>query len=581
MRIEHGDVAEVEAAAFARRFPLRAGNLMWFLGAGASAAAGVPTAWDMTWEFKQQLYVSQKRVSLKIVADLSNPSVRHLLQQHIDAAGRFPPPDAPDEYAALFEEAYPHEGDRRTYIDGKLRGGKPSFGHLALATFMMANQTKLVWTTNFDPLVADACAKVYDSTSRLTTVSLDTADTANQVITEGRWPAEIKLHGDFRSRRLKNTNDELRDQDARLRQALVDSCRRFGMVVAGYSGRDESIMEALESVLTQPNAFPAGLFWLHRGQGAPLPRVEKLLRLAQQLGVDGGLVRIEGFDETLRDLVRITPGLTTTAIDTFASERRIWTPPSKPTGQRSFPVVRLNGLPLAAFPEVCRLVECKIGGHAEVVAAANLAGVSVLVGRIQSGILAFGADADLRKAFAPYDIKKFDIYPIESKRLRYDSGVRGLLREALSRALAREHNLLLTRRRNSDTLAPAAPADPAWRPLRELVKELSGKVPNHPELQWREGISVRLDWADEKLWLLIEPRTVFQGGTPENRAAQTDFARERTVRRYNQQLNALIDFWAQFLYKDGAKLHALGITSGIDAVFELGQTTAFSHRVNG
>lgn len=33
---------------------MRGGLLMWLLGAGASASAGVPTAWDMIWEFKQQ-----------------------------------------------------------------------------------------------------------------------------------------------------------------------------------------------------------------------------------------------------------------------------------------------------------------------------------------------------------------------------------------------------------------------------------------------------------------------------------------------------------------------------------------------
>jgi NAD-dependent SIR2 family protein deacetylase len=53
---------------------------MWLLGAGASAAAGIPTAWDMIWKFKQQLYVSQRRVSPKAVADLSNPTVRRSLQ---------------------------------------------------------------------------------------------------------------------------------------------------------------------------------------------------------------------------------------------------------------------------------------------------------------------------------------------------------------------------------------------------------------------------------------------------------------------------------------------------------------------
>ena len=159
---------------------MRAGNLMWLLGAGASASAGIPTAGDMVWEFKQQLYVSQRRVSLKSVSDLSNPAVRLQLQSYIDASESFPPAGSAEEYATLFEAAWPNEGDRRTYIDGKLTGAKPSYGHLALATFMRASFTKIVWTTNFDPLVADACAKVYDGTGALTTVALDAPELASR-----------------------------------------------------------------------------------------------------------------------------------------------------------------------------------------------------------------------------------------------------------------------------------------------------------------------------------------------------------------------------------------------------------------
>lgn len=50
---------KVAADDFARRFSLRAGNLMWFLGAGASASAGIPTAQDLVWQFKQQLFISR------------------------------------------------------------------------------------------------------------------------------------------------------------------------------------------------------------------------------------------------------------------------------------------------------------------------------------------------------------------------------------------------------------------------------------------------------------------------------------------------------------------------------------------
>lgn len=298
---------------------MRASGVMWLLGAGASAAAGIPTASDMIWEFKQQLYVSQRRVSPKSVADLANPAVRRALQSFIDGLDRFPQSGAPDEYAELFEGTYPSEHDRRTYIAAKLTGAKPSYGHIALATLMKADRARVVWTTNFDPLVADACAKVYDGTGHLTTVALDAPVLAREVLNGERWPAEIKLHGDFRSRRLKNTNDELRQQDANLRELLVGACGRSGLIVAGYSGRDESIMDTLEAALDQPLPLPGGLFWLHRGEAPPLPRVTQLFLKAAAKDVEVGLVSIENFDETLRDLVRLLDGLDSTALDTFAA----------------------------------------------------------------------------------------------------------------------------------------------------------------------------------------------------------------------------------------------------------------------
>jgi NAD-dependent SIR2 family protein deacetylase len=563
---------------FARRFSLRAANLMWLLGAGTSASAGIPTAWDMIWEFKQQLYISQKRVSPHAVSDLSNPAVRALLQAHVDALGQLPPPGAPEEYAALFEAVYPAEADRRAYLDAKMSGAKPSYGHLALATLMRAQLTRLVWTTNFDPLVVDACAKVYDGTGVLTTVALDAPDLAAQVIGEQRWPVEIKLHGDFRSRRLKNTGDELRQQDSRLRRMLVESCRRFGLVVAGYSGRDDSIMDALDETLEQDGAFPGGLFWLHYGDDSPLPRVAQFLARAKEAGVEAARVSIQNFDETLRDLIRLIDGLDTKTIDDFATERKRWSGAPRPSGKCGWPVVRLNALPVSQSPTVCRRVVCEIGGTAEVREAVAEAGVTVLVARTQSSVLAYGADSAVRAAFEAHSITEFGLHTIEGKRLRYDSGERGLLREALTWAISRERRLDIIRHHTTDLLAPVDLSDEAWVPLKRLAGTLSGTLDRHPELTWREGIATRLDWADDRLWLLFEPRCVFEGMDQNNRAAATDFARERSIKRYNRPLNDLLEFWAGLLAGDGGDLRTLGVGDGVDATFRLSSKTAFSWR---
>lgn len=93
-----------------------------------------------------------------------------------------------------------------------------------------------------------------------------------------------------------------------------------------------------------------------------------------------------------------------------------------------------------------------------------------------------------------------------------------------------------------------------------------------PVLRWQEGVGIRLDWANERLWLLLEPLT------KANRAAATDFARERTVRRYNPALNALLEFWSTLFASPQRDLPALGVSAGVDAVFRLADVTAFSGR---
>ena len=551
---------------------------MWLLGAGASASAGVPTAVDMSWEFKQRLFISQHKSSLQSVSDLSNPIIRSRLQDHIDSLGRLPHYGHPDEYGGLFEEVYTVETDRRTYLDAKVAGSKPSYGHFALATLMRAGYTPLAWTTNFDTLIADACAKVYDTTSALTTVNLDAPELAEQAINEGRRPVEVKLHGDFRSRRLKNTTEELRLQDAELRRMLVDSSRRFGLIVAGYSGRDDSIMDTLSEAVRLPDAFLNGLFWLHRGDEPPLPRVANLLAEASRLGKEAGLVQIENFDEAFRDLIRQFGDLDTSSLEIFAKERRPWSGAPVPGASHGWPVVRLNALPVVQVPTACTRVACGIGGTAEVRDAVKNAGVDVIAVRSQAGVLAFGSDSDIRSAFGPYEITDFDLHTLDPSRQRYDSTERGLLREGLATAIERNLQLDARRQRRADLFIPRDLTDHIWSPLKQIAGTLAGTVSGHSELSWHEGIGVRLDWANDRLWLLFEPRTVFDGITTENRSAAADFARERTVRRYNKQLNNLTEFWAKHLAPNDNELRALAIGDGIDAVFRLSEVTGYSRR---
>ena len=107
----------MNVADFIRLYPFRAPNIMWFLGAGASAAAGVPAAYDMIWQFKQKLYCSNQRIPVKACSDLGDSSLRSRLQRYFDGKGGFPTRNSDEEYAHYFEVAFPSESDRRRYIE--------------------------------------------------------------------------------------------------------------------------------------------------------------------------------------------------------------------------------------------------------------------------------------------------------------------------------------------------------------------------------------------------------------------------------------------------------------------------------
>jgi NAD-dependent SIR2 family protein deacetylase len=567
---------QIAADEFIRRFSIRAPKWMWLIGAGASAGAGVATAENMIWDFKRFLYRTAEGIPPQAVADLSNPVVRSQIQGYFDTEGSHPPLDSEEEYAHYFELAYPLESDRRTYIEAKTADAKPSYGHLALAALLKAECTRAIWTTNFDKLVEDACAQIFGTTSRLTVASIDNSAIAGQAIAEDRWPILGKLHGDFGSRRLKNTPDELREQDAKMRRAVAEASRRFGLVVAGYSGRDDSVMRALEDGCSE-NGFPAGLFWLQYGERPASQRIVDLIQSAREAGIDAAVVPIGTFDEVLGDLVRQQEGLEESLLP-HLSDRRKQVSDAPLEGRGSgWPVIRTNALEVVEWPTICRRIGCEIGGIKEVRRAVRDADIDAFATRTRAGVLAFGSDTDLRRAFAPFKIGDFDLHAIEKHRLYVDTQERELILSALARSLANRKPLRVERRRGSRVLVPTGQGGPLEVIERE-TQRLSGTL-KASKVTWTEAVTLHLGFHLDRLWLLIEPQLWFsRRDTAAARIEAASFGRERFARRYNSQWNSLLSAWIELLLGDrtGLQLRSLEITDGVDAAFKISETTAFS-----
>ena len=569
---------------FLRLYPMRARNLMWFLGAGASASARVPTASHMIWDFKRTLYCSAQHVSVRTCSDLSNASVRARLQAHFDSAGTYPPLSDAGEYAHFFEAAYPAEQDRRQYIQQHVSIARPSYGHLALAALMKLDMVRLVWTTNFDRALEDAAIETLGGSAKVAVSTLETADLAQEAADEGRWPLIVKLHGDFQSRRLKNTPEETRGQDARLRECLVDQCRRQGLVVVGYSGRDESVMDALEEAVSSGNrqGYPAGLFWFVRSEREVFARVDRLIEKARSAGIDAHLVAVETFDELLADVLLLVPDMPEDILRRLSNlARRVSDAPISGT-RGTWPVIRLNALPVLSSPAQCRRVMCEIGGVREVRDVVAQSGSHIIATRRNVGVLAFGADSEVRKTFEGRGITEFDLHAIEARRLRYESAELGLLYEALARAVTRERGLK-TKRRRPGFMAYVDPEKVGldqFELLQQTIGEMTGVI-TATTLRWAEAVELRLEYRLGRLFLLFEP-TIWAEGTDDDRLfdRRRDFIRDRLARRFNPVWNKLLDAWVQVIVGDApeAELRAFGIAEGADAVFRLSRTTAFSWR---
>jgi hypothetical protein len=472
--------------------------------------------------------------------------------------------------------------DRRAYIENKVSAATPSYGHIALAGLLKMSKAHIVWTTNFDRVIEDAIIRLFGGSAQLVVASLGEPELALQALNGARWPLVGKLHGDFHSRRLKNIPEELRAQDANLRRALLEACRRYGLAVIGYSGRDESVMETLCQALDDGHGYPAGLFWFHRSGSVPFARARDLIDQAQSVSIDAHFVEVETFDELLADVIRLVPDVPTEITQQLDSRTLRVSPARLPSGQAGWPIVRLNALPLLSAPTICRRVQCDINGSRQVRKAIQEASAQVIATRRQVGVLAFGSDSEIRKAFEGYKIKGFDVHSIETRRLRYDSPEHYLLYEAIACALARERPVSVERKRGSTMIvADRAQLDhEALQSLKRATGQLTGTIAG-TGLRWAEAARIRLDHKLDQLWLLLDPTIWVEQVQDETaKAAAKEFVRDRLARRYNATWNSVLDGWVGVVVGADAEaeIRTFGIGDGVDAAFNIGRVTAFSHR---
>ena len=276
---------------FARKFSVTSNKqFAFFLGAGASANSNVPTALEMILDFKRRLYASEKSIKITNIEQRF-----YEFEKEIENWVRIKYTNIPkNEYGFFFEKTFSSSQDRRNYIKEMLKFSKPSIGY-KIINFLIKEQ--IIWhyiTTNFDNLIQ----KVYPD---IVVISEENINKCKDYIKiNSTSPIVVKLHGDFRYDLLKNTDEETQLLHQSVMNELTHLFDSLGLIVVGYSGRDESVMSFLENfVENETGTFTNGFYWCIREGEVEKQRIKTLIDKLKKKGIEADFVKITSFDDFL------------------------------------------------------------------------------------------------------------------------------------------------------------------------------------------------------------------------------------------------------------------------------------------
>ena len=595
---------------FARGFALRTAQTAWLVGAGTSAEAGIPTASQLIDRLLATLYCSDNGITVERME--TNPRWREVVYLHYDGRNGLPPLSDVTFYSAIFERVYPDRDARGRFVLDECSGYTPHHGQHILAGLVADSCAPLIVTTNFDTLIEDAVRPMLAHAApdkRLTVLDPDNSARASFALAADQLPLLVKIHGDLGSVTLANTSSELAEHDRQLRAAIQAQLSRFGLIVAGYSGRDPAVMATLHAVLQQPNPYPAGLTWVRRPETPLTPEVREFLTDARSAGVEPvHEVVTGGFTELMTELRRAS------RISAAVAERLdslqpppVRVPASRPSGQaQNYPQIRFGAVELTGRPLLAR--ELDVPGAVTLTdmrAALRTARIRATIGRVGGTHAAFGNDAELASALGPLGVRlTSDTIPVgELSGGQPDSTDVGMLAEALAQACGHIPGLTCVLRTGQRHLvrvrAPRADHPNDGANVQALRTAVGGTVcgelkgPGRATLPWAESVSIAVDYTLDRWWLLFAPdiwvRRTYTGADAatltraDAQRAGAEFVRERVAPRYNRQAGAILGAWLGLLSRNGQPLHAHRVSpgEGMEATFTLSGNPLVSRQLSG
>lgn len=536
-----------------------------FLGAGASISSGVKSAAACVWDWKHQIFLSNLAPELAPhYKEISLPSVRRAVQKWLDAqGGKYPSADASDEYSRYADIAHPISADRAAYFRNLFAGVDPGPGYQLLCLLAKAGVFRSVWTTNFDGLTTKAAVRhgleVYE-------VSEDSATRIQRPVPPNAL-LHTALHGDYKYDALRNTDQELREQNSTLASALAGTAATQPLLVIGYSGRDQSIMRALASGYRKEGS--GRLFWCGYRDEEPLPAVAKLIQWARDHGHEAYYVQTAGFDDLLARLATSAlSGEIATAAQTIIAQgvtgRDADPPPFRIDLPHTAGMLKSNGFPVVCPSEVLQFAAPTFTGKGAWAALRNHTAGTDVVAVPQGGkILALGIVDEVRRVFRMSEETQVTRVPIGGRDLAQDDGaVISLLTAGLVRAIAGARDGLETD--GEDLIWVSGPGR----------KQLIGRV----NCYIQPAALLKLRRHSGREYVLLKPtiRVTDLHGALVGEDLDKEAKRQILGKQWNQQFNEALNEWKDRIFADGNRTFEYPHRQGSTFRFELQKAPALA-----
>lgn len=230
------------------------------LGSGISLSSGIKTGWGITCDLIARYAVGCGEKE----PDFEDDQDRDLYwaKWYVDKYKKQP------DYSDLLEKLGNTEAERQSIIKAYIepssediaQGKKaPTKAHHAIAKLVKDGFIKVIITTNFDRLLEQALHQV----GITPTVINSTDDLLGQDPLDHSHCYLMKVHGDYKDHRIKNTIGELSEYPDEYQELLKRIFNDYGLIVCGWSAAWDI---ALKNTIRSASNRRYSLFWASYGE---------------------------------------------------------------------------------------------------------------------------------------------------------------------------------------------------------------------------------------------------------------------------------------------------------------------------